>query len=161
MTLNLYLGGSLSPTLKAAAEPDGVNLPQYIYRKTLQKALMKQGMNYKAASLVNNADIGFNRVFGIPYINPDISECGLDPNLLLSPCQVRLQDADAVLYDTKSSGLQHRSGSEKVGTFKKQTNFEVAGQNLAVTGSDRPGKRAAQEVQETDEGKQRSSHPAG
>ncbi|MAT60827.1 MAG: hypothetical protein CMH41_04215, partial [Micrococcales bacterium] len=45
-------------------------------------------------------------------------------------CQVRRQDADALLYNTKSSGLRYRSGSEKVGTFKKQADFEVAGQEL-------------------------------
>lgn len=93
----------------------------------LQKALEKEGMTYEVASLSQNADLGYSPTIGIPYLKPD-KGCPLE--LATLPCQVRLKDRDAVLYNTKSKDLTF-TGTKDNGNFKSQEEFEVAGEKLS------------------------------
>lgn len=125
-----------------ASSSSGANLPNYDYLKILKRAMKKQGLAYKNAAIVDNADIGFTESIGIPYLNPARPGCDyqVDPNLPLTSqlgagllnCQVRLKDRDGILYNTKTKKLKFLGKSKTAtGRFKRQQEFAVAGQQLS------------------------------
>jgi hypothetical protein len=101
-------------------------LPSYDYLQIFLKALKKQGMNFKTASLVKNADIGLD-IGGakspVPYTG-DYPGCEAGAAVA---CGWRLKDRDAVLYNTDSKHLKLVKGSAKQGHFADQETYSALG----------------------------------
>ena len=106
----------------------GAKLPSYDYYAILQKELVAQGMDYRLGSRARNADIGYSKTIGIPYVNPKVPGCTSFATFL--NCQVRLKDSDAVLYNAKNPNLKFL-GYPASGHFTTQQTFKVAGSVLS------------------------------
>jgi Endonuclease/Exonuclease/phosphatase family len=104
---------------------DEVNagLRNYDYLKIMRKALKKEGLSFKVASLVENAKIP--PFAGLPYVNPDVG-CDEPPSALEAKCALAFRDRDAVLYNTKTKALKPLKDKAS-GNFKKQVEYSLAG----------------------------------
>ena len=108
------------------------DLEGYDFLAILQKELKAQGMSYKVAALTENADIGLDiggNKAPVPYSNPDMPGC----ETVADGCGWRLQDRDAVLYNTKNKNLKMIKGSEADGHYKDQQVYSALGATLAFT----------------------------
>lgn len=106
---------------------NGASMWSQDFLEILLAELEKQGMQFEVASVSPNADLGYSPTVGIPYINPG-KGCPLDLENL--PCQVRLKDRDAVLYNKASSALAF-TGTADHGRFKAQETFTIADSTLS------------------------------
>jgi hypothetical protein len=107
---------------RTARNTVGPVLPEYNFLKILKKQLAKQGLNYKVAARVKNANLE------IPYLNSDENCNNISIPYKNSDCTVTLVDRDVILIK-KKKGLSW--SKPKSGNYEAQEVFTVAGAPLS------------------------------